>query len=298
MAQGCVFNIQHYSVHDGPGIRTIIFLKGCHLRCQWCSNPESHQSAPEIAFNPDKCIGGECKICTNVCPDAITWDETKDRPVIDFSKSTECLEAAEMCPAKAINAYGHAMSVNEVLAEVEKDLAFYQRSEGGVTFSGGEPLMQRDFLLACLKECNNRRIHTCIETTGAMPWKEVEEIFARLDYILIDLKHIDSEKHKAWTGIDNTLTMENLIRIREQFPDKPMVVRTPVIPGFNDSPEEIKAIHDFVETHLPGVEHELLRYHRMGMNKYTFTGREYPLPTDAEITEDHFADLKTLVNQE
>ena len=295
MIKGPVFNMQHYSVHDGPGIRTIVFLKGCPLNCRWCSNPESHYASPEVAFNQDKCIGSACKICQNHAPNHIFWDDVEDRPKLSNHRAEEVVKAAHLCPAKAMTVYGKEMSVDEVLREVEKDGTFYARSGGGVTFSGGEPLMQRDFLKELVSECKNRSIHTAIETTAFAQWEDVRSIIADLDYLLVDIKHIDPMKHKEWTGVTNEVTLENLKHIRQEFPNKPMRVRTPVIPGFNDDVMTLKAIADFVKTELPNTEYELLKYHRFGLNKYEFIGQEYPLDRDLELEQERFDAFKELV---
>lgn len=295
MIKGTVFNMQHYSVHDGPGIRTIVFLKGCPLNCRWCSNPESHCASPEVAFNQDKCIGSACKICQNHAPNHIFWDDVEDRPKLSNHRAEEVVKAAHLCPAKAMTVYGKEMSVDEVLREVEKDGTFYARSGGGVTFSGGEPLMQRDFLKELVSECKNRSIHTAIETTAFAQWEDVRSIIADLDYLLVDIKHIDPMKHKEWTGVTNEVTLKNLKHIRQEFPNKPMRVRTPVIPGFNDDVMTLKAIADFVKTELPNTEYELLKYHRFGLNKYEFIGQEYPLDRDLELEQERFDAFKELV---
>lgn len=295
MHRGTVFNIQHYSVHDGPGIRTIIFLKGCPLHCLWCSNPESHYPGPEVAFNEGKCIGSECCICLNKAPQSFQWDEELDTPIMIENKSSDVLNAAQLCPSKALTIYGKEMTVDEVVHEVEKDQTFYVRSEGGVTFSGGEPLLQADFLKDVLYACKARSIHSAIETTAYAPWDEVRPIFRDLDYLMVDLKHLDEEKHIEWTGVSNKVILENLKNIHREFPTKPLRVRTPVIPGFNDDSESLLAISDFIKKELPNAEYELLKYHRFGLNKYGFIGKEYSLDRELELHEDQFEILKNIV---
>jgi pyruvate formate lyase activating enzyme len=295
MGQGTVFNMQHYSVHDGPGIRTIIFLKGCPLHCRWCSNPESQFPGPEVAFNPEKCIGGECKMCAQKAHEHVSWDDEINRPVMLSHQTEDVVNAARLCPAKAMTIYGKPMTVSDIIKEIEKDETFYARSGGGVTFSGGEPLLQFEFLKEVLTECKRRSIHTAIETTAFADWEDVRDIFAMLDYIMVDIKHIDPEKHKAWTGVTNEVTLENLKHLHQEFPNKHVRVRTPVIPGFNDDAETLKAIADFVKTELPNAEYELLKYHRFGLNKYEFIGRDYTLERDLELDADRFAGFQELV---
>lgn len=295
MTKGTVFNMQHYSVHDGPGIRTIVFLKGCPLNCRWCSNPESHYAGPEVAFNPDKCIGAACKMCEKKAPEHVVWDSAKNLPILADHRDPKIVAAAHLCPAKAMTVYGKEMTVDEVLREIEKDGTFYARSGGGVTFSGGEPLMQPEFLLELVTECKKWSLHTSIETTAFANWEVVRPIFAALDYLLVDLKHIDPVKHEEWTGVTNAVTMENLKHIHAEFPKKPIRVRTPVIPGFNDDPMTLKAIANFVKTELPNAEYELLKYHRFGLNKYEFIGQEYLLDRELELEQERFDAFKELV---
>lgn len=294
--KGIVFNVQHYSVHDGPGIRTIVFLKSCSLRCAWCSNPESQGAQPEIAYDPGKCIGSECKLCVDVCDHgAITWNDELDRPRINFNRCAQSFKCSDICPSKAISVYGKEMTVDEVLKEVEKDMSFYNRSGGGVTFSGGEPLNQIDFLVACLSECKKRSIHSCIETAGHVPWDQANRAFELLDYVLYDVKHMDPDKHKKFTGVSNEIILENLVKLREKFPDKKIRVRTPVIPGFNDTEDEIKAIQTFLNEHVPNVEYELLKFHSFGSNKYNFIGRPYSFDSSLELTDEKFEQLKSML---
>ena len=291
---GYVFNIQNYSVHDGPGIRTIVFLKGCPLSCQWCSNPESQQVPPELACNKNNCIGtDECTRCLDVCNDgAIIVDENK-RITIDRQKCTECLLCAEACPAKALNIFGNLMSVNDVLAVVEQDSMFYSRSGGGVTLSGGEPTMQIDFAVEVLKEARRRRINTAIETCGHTEWHNLEKVCQHLDSILFDIKCINEEKHIKFTNVSNELILSNFTKMCKQFPNLTILVRTPVIPGFNDSEEDILAILDFIKGRK-NVSYELLPYHRLGQPKYEYLGRDYLL-SDVKPNENKFSLLNEIV---
>lgn len=298
MITGIIFNTQRYSIHDGPGIRTIAFLKGCPLRCQWCSNPEGQAFKPQLAYNPSKCIGSLCRMCFKKSRELddgiIGWDDDADRPVVDFRKCPPGnLLYAKLCPARAMTAYGQEMTAEEVIAAAERDLAFYNRSEGGITFSGGEPMAQPEFLLAALDMAHEHGLNTCIETTCYAPWEVVREVVARLDTVYMDIKHMDSAKHRRFTGVGNEEILENMRKIGEAFPDKPIRVRTPVIPGFNDTAGELLAIRAFVDKYLPKAEFELLKYHKFGENKYTFVGKPYPIP-DALAIGDDFAEWKTL----
>lgn len=294
---GLVFNIQHYSVHDGPGIRTIVFVKGCPLRCQWCSNPESQQLQPQLGFNPNKCIGIKaCFRCTEVCTyGAIKLNtEESDRISIDRELCKDCLQCTDVCPSKALQVFGKPTTIAEAIKEVEKDSVFYARSGGGLTFSGGEPLMQADFVAATLKEARKRRLKTTIETCGYADWASMEKVCQHLSSIIMDIKCIDSEKHKKFTGASNELILDNFNKLCEQFPNLPKLIRTPVIPGFNDTEEDIKAIVDYIKGKA-NLKYELLKYHRLGQQKYHSLGRKYIL-RDAQLDDEKFEKLKEIAN--
>lgn len=293
---GYTFNIQRYSVHDGPGIRTIVFLKGCPLRCRWCANPESQYLQPELAYNENKCIGTkECSFCFRACETGAI-KEQDGKIAVDRALCTNCGKCAEACPSKALNMYGKLMSVQEVLNLVEQDSNFYARSGGGMTLSGGEPVLQADFARGLLAEAKRRRINTAIETCGYADWDKVEKVCELADTILYDIKCIDSAKHKEYTGVSNEIVLENFQKLCRCFPGKSILVRTPVIPGFNDTEEDILAIIELIKD-FPGVQYELLGYHRLGEPKYTYMGKEYPLHGVAPLSERRLADLKKLVSE-
>jgi len=274
--RGLVFNIQRFSVHDGPGVRDLIFMKGCPLRCQWCSNPESQNGYPEVAFNEDRCIGhDECGRCLEVCPVGAIIKSEGGKVGIDRKLCTNCGECSEVCPAKAMKVFGEYMSIDEIVGIVEEDSAFYSRSGGGVTIGGGEPLWQADFVYELLKQCRARGIHTAIETCGYADWKSMEKVCTYANLVLYDIKHIDSSKHKAGTGYGNGLILENIKRLSSCFSKTPIIARTPVITGFNDSAEVIRAIKDFLTGLSSLREYQLLPYHGFGESKYRQLGREY-----------------------
>jgi pyruvate formate lyase activating enzyme len=275
--QGNVFNIQKYSVHDGPGIRTLVFLKGCTLACRWCSNPESLSPDPVLAYNPAKCIGiRECGRCLLSCTAGALTQSEDGKIVINRALCTDCMFCAKACPSLALTVYGQSMRVSEVLEKVEADAIFYARSGGGMTLSGGEPLLQHDFATALLAEAKKRRINTAMETAGNVPMAWLEAACPNLDHLLFDVKSMDPAKHKAATGATNDRILGNLRQARQRFPDLAITVRTPVVPGFNDTPEDIRAIAAFVRE-LPGVKHELLPYHRFAKPKYGYLDRDFPM---------------------
>lgn len=281
---GIVFNVQRYSVHDGAGIRTLVFLKGCPLTCRWCSNPESQRRVPEIGLNARRCLGVEtCDYCADACGEGALRLPERGPPEIDRDACTACGVCAERCPAGALALYGRSRSVGDVIDEVERDSAFYARSDGGMTLSGGEPLAQAGFALALLREARRRRIDTAIETCGAVPWETLAAAAELAREIQFDVKAADPNLHAAWTGSDNRQILANLDRLATAFPDLSLTVRTPVIPGFNDTEAEIGAILALVARH-PRAAFELLPYHRLGTEKYRYLDRDYGM---AEATLGH-----------
>lgn len=276
--QGFVFNIQKYSVHDGPGIRTIVFLKGCALSCRWCSNPESQHTRPELAYNAGRCLElDKCGHCVTACERGAVSRDEEGKPRIDRSFCADCaMPCAEACPAQGLLVYGKKRNVNDVLSSVEQDAAFYSRSGGGMTLSGGEPLLQADFALALLRQARVRRLKTAVETCGMVPAATVRAAAPYLSFVLFDIKHMDSAAHEAQTGLPNARILENFRILAEEFPDLPILARTPVIPGFNDSEEVIAAIAAFLKPYAR-VNYEMLPYHRLGTQKYHFLGRRPPM---------------------
>ena len=285
-----VFNIQHYSLHDGPGIRTNIFLKGCPLRCKWCSNPESQKLKPEIFYNNKKCIDkNQCGYCIRNCEyNAISFDK-EDKAIINRGKCVNCLKCSNVCPTKAISTQGKIMTIKEILDIVEKDSVFYSRSTGGLTISGGEPLMQGDFTINLLKEAKKRRINTAMESCGYADYSILKACAENLDMILFDIKSLNDEKHKEYTGVSNELIIENFNKLCIDFPKLNKCVRTPIIPHFNDNEEDEKLIKRLLEN-KENVTYELLPYHKFGIGKYESLGRKY-LMGDCILDKNHFNKL-------
>ncbi len=280
---GLVFDIQRFAVHDGGGIRTLVFLKGCPLSCRWCQNPESMSPRPEIMRIPHLCIG--CVKCVAECPDQAIRFREGGTVTIDRAVCSLCGECVERCYAGSMTIVGRYMTVGDVMAEVERDRPFYTTSQGGVTFSGGEPTMQPEFLIAALKEAHARGLHTAIETCAQVSRETWAAVIEHVDLILTDIKHMDSARHKELTGVSNGRILGNLKMAANM--GKNLRIRVPLIPGCNDGPENILATSEFVGSLGAAVEGlDILPYHRLGEPKWAQLDREYPLhgvlPLDRE----------------
>ncbi len=293
---GLVFNIQKFSLHDGSGIRTLVFLKGCPLACRWCSNPEGQARSAELAYNPEKCIGmTECAECVPACKLGAIQPGDDGKVEIDRERCNNCGKCVEPCPSMALELFGKPMTVEDVLEVVEEDSRFYARSGGGLTVSGGEPLLQARFARRLLEAAQSRGIDTALETSGHGRWEDLEDLCQHVDQVFYDVKCIDPEKHKKGVGVGNKLILENLQRLCRRSTGLRVTVRTPVIPGLNDSLEEIEAIANFVES-LPGsCQYELLPYHGFGEPKYRQLGMEYPLRDLKPPTEEQMDRLRKIV---
>lgn len=271
MDRGLIFDIERFSTADGPGIRTVVFFKGCNLRCYWCHNPESIRSKAELELDPAECIG--CGGCLDACPSgAHSFSETGHD--VDRTLCTGCFACAKACPSGALKVIGEHRSLESCMAQIREDQVFYSRSGGGVTLSGGEVLLQADFAAELLQACRAQGIHTAIESNLCFPWEQVKKLTPWLDLVMADIKHMDPLRHKEATGQENHRVLENLRQLDAL--GIPTVVRTPIIPGFNDSEENIRATGAF----LKGLKHlqyyELLSYNPMGNDKRKRLG--YPVP--------------------
>jgi pyruvate formate lyase activating enzyme len=276
---GMIFDIKKYAIHDGPGIRTTVFFQGCPLSCRWCHNPESQSRLPALLYRANRCV--LCGTCVEICPQngiSINGIATTDR-----SKCDVCGACADTCYYGAREIPGREMSVVEVLAEVERDVPFYDQSGGGVTFSGGEPLLRRKFLAELLRECKVREIHTVVDTSGYAAWEVIDAIRGDVDLFLYDLKLMDAERHQKYTGVSNELILCNLKRLAESGAQ--ILVRIPLIPGINDDAENLVQSAAFIAG-LPNITGiELMGYHDIAEAKYEALEIAYPLPDIEPPTE-------------
>ena len=326
MEQGCVFNIQRYTIHDGPGIRTEVFLKGCPLSCPWCSNPESHSLHPEPGIYPNRCLGRKaCGLCERAVqeagvargfarapqeadaaqgperavlrgvggvsaghpnsPHAVCFDEEGVVCSIRRDVEAEWRACVRACPTDALKTWGEVLDVDQVMEVVEKDRRYYETSGGGITISGGEPLVQADFAAAILRRCRQAGIHTCLESTLYASWEALEPVLDLSDLLICDVKCIDAEKHARFTGVGNEAILDNLARATRKTDQ--VIVRVPVIPGFNDTLEDARAIGQFLVDGLQGAirEVQLLEFMHLGEEKCRSLERPYPLH-DQEVNRE------------
>jgi pyruvate formate lyase activating enzyme len=287
--QGIVFNTQRFTLHDGPGIRTELFLKGCPLRCEWCGNPESFKSYIQPGVYKNKCISREkCGMCEEACPEKDILNFVEDKLTsIDCSKCKNCLACYNTCPSDAIKQWGKSMSVEECMKLIRRDKGYYERSGGGVTVSGGEPLLQSDFVTELFKACKDEGIHTCCESSFYVNWEEIEKVLPYTDLIISDIKHMDTNIHKKHTGVCNDKILENLKKLTSK--ERDLILRIPVIPNVNDDMENIKATADFILNELGGRVRtlQLLSFMRLGEEKYHSLGKTYKMK-DVEIDRESF----------
>lgn len=278
-ARGIIYNIQRFSLHDGEGIRTIIFMKGCPLRCQWCCNPESQDLEPEVLFLSDKCMA--CQNCIKCCP--------MDFLKIDRDKCKRCGLCAQGCPTSSKRMSGEYVTVNDLLKEVEKDRVFYRNSNGGVTISGGEPTMQHEFTAELLRQCHLRDVNTAIETCGYTDQANLLAVLEHVNEIFFDIKHMDASKHMTLTGVSNETILDNARKTAEL--GKTLTFRIPLIPDCNDSEENIMKTGEFVSSITKDhVFIEILPYHNLGEMKFVWLDKEYELhgakaPSAADVDD-------------
>jgi pyruvate formate lyase activating enzyme len=264
MTTGIIFDIKRYAIHDGPGIRTTVFLKGCPLACRWCHNPEGIEPAPLLAYQKERCI--RCAECVENCPEQALCLEPEGI-VPSGSPCTNCFSCTEICPSEAREKVGRKLTALELLSEIQKDIPFYDTSGGGVTFSGGEPLMQAEFLIELLKLCGDEHIHRAVDTSGYASNEALMSVAGHTDLFLYDLKMMDSDKHEKFTGVSNHLILDNLMQLARKRID--LIIRIPLIPGVNDDVESLDRIGLFMNR-LPNVgKVHILPYHDFQKTKYT-----------------------------
>ena len=278
---GLVTNIQKYTIHDGPGIRTEIFFKGCNMRCLWCSNPETLSAQAQLGVYPAKCLGRDkCAFCVKHCPrqgTPITFD--KDgllQAVHTDTDCADCMRCADVCPSRAIKTWGEWMTVAQLMKVIEEDRSFYQRTGGGVTLNGGEVLLQWEFAAMLLAACQAAGIGTCVESALNVPTEQMEAVLAHTDLVITDIKHMDSGKHREITGLGNEQILRNIRRVHAL--GKKLIIRTPIVPGYNSDEDNLRATGRFLRETLGGeiVQYQLLPYRRMGTEKYASLGKAYP----------------------
>lgn len=277
--QGTIFNIQRFSIHDGPGIRTLVFMKGCPLRCRWCSNPEGLSSGISVLSNTRLCIG--CGFCSQSCQYDAIYIQPDGRYQIDRDKCRNCFNCARVCPSNSKSISGEVKTVGEIVAMAEKDSMFYKHSGGGITIGGGELLQQPEFSFEILRQCREKGLSTAIETSGygSLPW--LLKIAKQCETVHFDIKAMDSELHKRLTGVDNALILENLKALSKhlnQMTDSrtELIIRLPLISGYNTQAEEVSRIADFIKTQIEYYTLlEVLPFHNFGEKKYEEMGLAY-----------------------
>ncbi len=272
--EGWIFDIKRFAVHDGPGIRTTIFLKGCSLQCQWCHNPESINSQPELMLHTRRCIS--CDTCLTVCPTGAHQKTERGERTFDRGRCDLCGRCVASCYAEALVMVGRRVSVDDVMAVVREDAPFYERSGGGVTLSGGEPLVQGDFTVALLSQCQAEGFHTAIDTCGNVKWRVINRVLPYVDLVLYDVKHISPHQHKRYTGASNRLILNNLRRLCNCGVH--VEIRMPIIPTINDSQKTIESTARYLGSLNNITAVRLLPYHRLAGSKYQSLGRENTMP--------------------
>ncbi|KKN81320.1 hypothetical protein LCGC14_0320670 [marine sediment metagenome] len=289
--KGLVYNLERFAIHDGPGIRTLVYMKGCPLKCLWCSSPQTQKNAPEILHIEMNCR--KCGLCVQICEaKAITFSE-EEGPIINRKLCRSDGLCVEACPGQARELAGNFMTSEDLFKEVNKDSPFYRRSNGGVTVGGGEPTLQHKFVKEFLKKCKKTYMHTAIETCGYVKWEYLEGLLDYLDLVYMDIKHMDDVVHKEITGVSNKIILENIQKVSAV---RPIIVRIPVVPGCNDSDENISATARFArELGKNLIRIDLLPYHKFGTQTYDKLGKMYKLKDVESPSDERMQQLKEIV---
>lgn len=300
-----ISNIQKYTIHDGPGIRTALFFTGCTMHCLWCSNPETISHRPQLGVYPNKCLTLEkCGLCLKKCPEHENSPLRFENGIIEqihmsgFCES--CMGCAEECPSGAIKRWGQLMTVEEMLKIILEDMSYYKRTGGGVTLNGGEVLLQWEIAEMLLEACKKSSINTCVETALNCPTEHMEAVYRHTDLVITDIKHMDTVKHREYTGAGNELILKNIIKTVEL--GKKLVIRTPVVPGYNDDEENFLAIGRFIRDDLENriVQYQLLPYRKLGTEKYASLGIAYPMgdyaPPERSVWEKKLLELADMLS--
>jgi pyruvate formate lyase activating enzyme len=296
-----ITNIQKYTIHDGPGIRTEFFFKGCPLHCPWCSNPETIDPRPQIGVYPSKCMGsGKCGWCLDACPlgkdSPIRFDENDELlPLKMVDECYDCLKCAEACPGGGLKIWGETYTLDQLMKIAEEDRSFYERSGGGVTLSGGDVTMQWEIASDFVRECHEAGINTCVETEAFCPPEHLDALLEFADLVIFDIKHMDSAKHKEIFGVPNELILSNIERTAKS--GKRIVIRTPVVAGYNADDDNIRATAAFIKDKVGSalVQYQLLLFRKMGVEKLDSLGLPYPLEDyDAGESDQRQAELERL----
>jgi pyruvate formate lyase activating enzyme len=304
---GNIVNIQRFTIHDGPGIRTEIFFKGCSMRCKWCSNPESIATKPQLGIYPTRCIGKDkCGLCVKACPLADCPLIHREGRVVAARREAcapGCFACADACPSSAVMRWGKDMTVRELLKVVLADRNFYMKSGGGVTLSGGEVMLQWEFATELLEACKKNYVHTCVESALHCDFAAVRAVCEHADMLITDIKHMDSERHKIFTGVGNELILENIANIAAS--GKPMVIRIPVVAGHNNDEKNIRATGAFIQSELRSakiLQIQLLPYRKMGLEKYESLNESYPMGEDfvapaRDVWEENILELTEILRE-
>jgi len=290
--QGILFDIKRFAIHDGPGIRTTIFFKGCPLNCYWCHNPESQSPDPEIILNQDRCIEG-CRECLDACNTSAI--SKIDKISVNKERCNVCGECAKLCPSEAVKMIGKEVTVTGVMKEIEKDLIFYNESGGGVTFSGGEPLVQPEFLKSLLEACQEKGIHTALDTAGYAPFETIRRLICSIDLVIYDIKLMNNKKHKKYTGVSNVPILKNLEKLSKIHEN--IEIRIPIVPEITDTEENINQIAKFLAV-LKNIENiGLLPYHTAGNKKYERLNKENKMREVSPPSERKMEKIKNIFEE-